>query len=77
MLTEDEAKAMVEAAVKLRDKAFISVLYEGGFRIGDILTARLGDLTFDEKGTHLRVHDKTGSRVVRIITSVPLLARLG
>jgi len=75
VLTEDEAQAMIDKAPKLRDKAFIAVLYEGGFRIGEILPAKLGDLQFDENGAKLRVHGKTGGRTVRLITSAPLLAR--
>jgi len=68
--------AMVRSADKPRDKAFIAVLYEGGFRIGEILSAKVGDVEFDENGARLKVHGKTGSRTVRLITSVPLLARL-
>ncbi|MGC9209215.1 MAG: tyrosine-type recombinase/integrase [Nitrososphaeria archaeon] len=75
VLTEDEVQAMIDKAPKLRDKAFIAVLYEGGFRIGEILPATLGDLQFDENGARLRVHGKTGGRTVRLITSAPLLAR--
>ena len=75
VLTEDEATAMINAAVKLRDKAFIAMLYEGGFRIGEIMNARIGDLQFDENGAKLRVQGKTGGRTVRLITSVPLLSR--
>jgi len=75
VITEDEAMAMVRSANKARDKAFIAVLYEGGFRIGEALTARVGDLEFDENGAKLKVHGKTGGRTVRLITSVPLLAR--
>jgi len=75
VLTEDEAMAIIRSADKPRDKAFIAVLYEGGFRIGEILSTRVGDVEFDENGARLKVHGKTGSRTVRLITSVPLLAR--
>jgi len=75
VLTEDEAMAMVQSANKPRDKAFIAVLYEGGFRIGEILSTRVGDVEFDENGARLKVHGKTGGRTVRLITSVPLLTR--
>jgi Phage integrase family. len=37
ILADDEVKRMIDAANNLRDKAFIAVLYEGGFRIGEIL----------------------------------------
>ncbi|MEM3637268.1 MAG: site-specific integrase [Conexivisphaerales archaeon] len=75
ILTEEEAQRMIEAAQSIRDKAFIAVLYEGGFRIGEILPARLGDIQFDELGAKLKVQGKTGGRVVRLITSEPLLSK--
>ena len=55
VLTGDEAMAMVRIADKPRGKAFIAVLYEGGFRIGEALTARVGDVEFDENGARLKV----------------------
>ncbi|MDG6927134.1 MAG: tyrosine-type recombinase/integrase [Nitrososphaerota archaeon] len=75
ILTDDEAKRMIDAAGKIRDKAFIAVAFEGGFRIGEILTVTMADLTFDSMGARLKVRGKTGERTVRLITSAPLLAR--
>ena len=75
ILTADEAAGMIGAAKRSRDKAFIAVAYEGGFRIGELLTARLSDLAFDELGARLRVRGKTGERTVRLISSAPLLSR--
>jgi len=75
ILTEDEVKRMIDAANSLRDKAFIAVLYEGGFRIGEILPAKIKDVSFDEYGAKIVVSGKTGPRIVRLITSVPLLSQ--
>jgi integrase len=75
ILTEDEVRCMIEAASCIRDKAFIAVAYEAGFRIGEMLNIRLGDVAFDEYGARIRVHGKTGERIVRLITSAPLLAK--
>ncbi|MDG6930055.1 MAG: tyrosine-type recombinase/integrase [Nitrososphaerota archaeon] len=75
VLSEEEIMKMIDVADNVRDKAFIAVLAEGGFRIGEILLAKLSDLQFDENGAKLRVQGKTGGRTVRLITSVPLLAR--
>lgn len=66
---------MIECAETIRDKALIAVLYEGGFRIEELLNRRLGDVIFDANGAKVRVNGKTGPRIVRLITSVSLLAR--
>ncbi len=75
ILTEDEVKALIDKAPTTRDKALIAVLFDGGFRIGEILPRRVGEVEFDEMGAKIKVHGKTGSRVVRLIASAPLLAR--
>ncbi|MEM0116955.1 MAG: tyrosine-type recombinase/integrase [Conexivisphaerales archaeon] len=75
ILTEDEVKALIDKASTTRDKALIAVLFDAGFRIGEILPGRVGDAEFDEMGAKIRVHGKTGSKVVRLIASAPLLAR--
>lgn len=36
ILTEHETSAMIDAAENLRDRAIIAMLYEGGFRVGEI-----------------------------------------
>ncbi|MDG7039449.1 MAG: tyrosine-type recombinase/integrase [Nitrososphaerota archaeon] len=69
MLTDDEIERMIKAAINIRDKAFIAVLAEGGFRIGEILPAKIKDVVFDERGAIIHVTGKTGPRIVRLITS--------
>ncbi len=71
ILTDDEIRKMIERAPALRDKALIAVLAEGGFRIGEILPAKIGDVVFDETGARITVTGKTGPRVVKLITSAP------
>src|SRR5208283_6213305 len=65
---------LAETANNIRDKAFVLVLYETGCRIGELLTLRLKNITFDQYGAVLRVNGKTGDRRVRIISSAPILA---
>jgi integrase/recombinase XerD len=65
---------MIENATNLRDKAFISTLYESGCRIGELLPIKLRSVVFDEYGAVLIVDGKTGMRRIRLISSVPLLA---
>lgn len=74
LLSEDEILKMATAANNVRDKAFVLVLYETGCRIGELLTLRLRNITFDQYGAVLRVNGKTGDRRVRIISSAPILA---
>ena len=71
---EDDAKKMIDAAEHPRDKAFIASLYESGCRVGEIASLKIGDINYDEYGASLIVNGKTGSRRVRLIFSVPILA---
>jgi integrase/recombinase XerD len=75
MLNVDEVNAMIDAANSLRDKALIACLYEGGFRIAELATARIKDVVFDTYGAILIVRGKTGLRRVRLISSVPHLSQ--
>jgi site-specific recombinase XerD len=72
--TDDEIKKLIEAAQSVRDKALISVLYESGCRIGELLNLRLKDLEFDDYGAIILVKGKTGPRRIRLISSVPRLS---
>lgn len=45
--TDQEVEGMIEAADKLRDKAFIAAYGEMGGRPSEFLLLRIGDLTFD------------------------------
>jgi len=67
ILTVDEVQRMVREAYNVRDKALISVLYESGTRIGELLPMRVKDVTFDEYGAVLMADGKTGMRRMRIV----------
>ncbi len=73
ILTQEEIKRMIDHARNPRNRAFISVLYESGCRIGEILFIRMKHIEFDKYGALVRVDGKTGPRRVRLITSVPFL----
>ncbi len=74
--TSEEIEIMIKAATNLRDKAMLAVGYEAGLRATELLTLNVGSLVFDDRGARLHIErGKTGSRVVRLITSVSLLAR--
>ena len=67
LITRYDIEELINACNNTRDKALISLLYDSGCRIGEILTLRMEDVIFDEYGLILNVHGKTGNRSVRII----------
>lgn len=76
ILTKEDIKKMINSASSIRDRAFISVLYESGCRIGELLTLKLKNVIFDEYGAIINVFGKTGSRRIRLISCVPELSQL-
>jgi site-specific recombinase XerD len=76
LLTKDEVERMINVAEHIRDKAMVSVLYESGFRIGELLSLKLKDIEFDEYGAKILVPEegKTGMRRIRMVASAPYLA---
>lgn len=75
LLTVADVKRMIEAAQSDRDKAFIACLYDGSFRISELGSARIRDVSFDSYGARLTVDGKTGMRKTRLIFSMPYLSR--
>lgn len=75
LLTEEDIAKLLEHAKTIRDRAFISTLWETGTRISELGNLTLGDVRFDQLGGILSVNGKTGPRRVRIIQSVPHLSR--
>jgi len=73
LLNEEEVSQLIRAAYHPRDKAFVSLLYESGCRIGELGTLRFRDVHIDEYGAILDVNGKTGQRTVRVISSTPYL----
>ena len=73
LLTQKEIIRMINVCNNPRDKAFISILYESGCRIGEILTLKLKHVSFDNYGIIFIVNGKTGVRRVRLVTSSSLL----
>ena len=73
-LTEDEIERMTEAARTPRDRAFVSVLYESGLRIGEMLSLKIKNVHLEEHGTILTVNGKNGIRRVRVTSSFQKLA---
>jgi site-specific recombinase XerD len=72
--TKEDVKRLIEGAGNVRDKALISVLYESGCRIGELLNVRLKDVEFDDYGFVMLVKGKTGPRRIRLVRSVTRLS---
>lgn len=47
-LTEQEVQQLVDRARTARDRALVQVLFDGGFRLGELLNIRLRHVTFKE-----------------------------
>jgi ribosomal protein L40E len=74
-LSEHEVFKLIEGAISIRNKALLSVLYEAGCRVGELINLTLKSVTFDHYGAVIVVNGKTGMRRIRLINSVPLLAQ--
>ena len=76
ILTEEEIKKMVLTCESTRDRAILMMLYDGGFRIGELAKLTWGQLAFDSYGVVINVDEKTGKpRYVRLIAATPYLAK--
>ncbi len=71
MLNEDDVLRMIKSADCSRDKAFISVLWETGARIGELIDLTVGDLQDHDRGLQIVVKGKTGARRLLLIESIP------
>ena len=75
LLTVEEIMAMLHASEQSRDRALITMLYEGGFRIGEMGIMRWGDIQFDRFGVVVNVMFKTNKpRYIRLVMSREHLA---
>lgn len=73
IITEEELKKVLSCCSNTRNKAFIALLHESGFRAGEILNIKYKDIR--QKGNLLiiKVDGKTGEREIPILTSKPYL----
>ena len=73
ILNEEEVEKLIKNAEHPRDRAFISMLYELGARIGEIGNLRIKDITRDEHSYLVDLNGKTGRRTPRIVMSDPYI----
>jgi len=75
MLSEMEIKAILNECNDIRDKAMISVLYDAGLRLGELIEMKVKDVELNTNPAHVTVDGKTGLRRVPIFFSAAYLAQ--
>jgi integrase len=76
-LTREQVERLLEACgrVDFELKALVSLIYESGARVQEILALRGRDVEFDQYGARLRIrHSKSEARTVRVSLYANLLA---
>lgn len=74
LLTREEIAGMVAACQKTIDKAMIMLLYEGGFRVGELITLTWKDLDFIDQAVSITVRsDMFRERYLRLVLSTSIL----
>lgn len=74
MLSGEDIKKLIEAGHTSRDRAIVSVMYEGSLRPIEIITATWDSIVFDKYGAQFMTSEKTGKpRYIRLIMSAPYL----
>lgn len=73
ILTIDEVDYLIRAALTRRDKAFIAVLADGGFRIGELGSVRIKDISYQQNLIQVSFKGKTGIGDTLLFDSVPYL----
>lgn len=79
ILTQEEVTKILNAAGNSRDRAILSVLYEGGLRPIEVVRLTWDNVKIDQDGAVIsvdsRINQKTGKgRYIRLINSAALLA---
>ncbi len=74
LLTEEDVKKMIQATNHPRDRAIISVLWESGCRISELINVQIKHIVFEDLVTRVMLNGKTGMRRVPLIDSTPYLA---
>jgi len=71
ILDEEDIKTLIKNANHTRDKALISLLWETGARVGEIIDLEIGDFKDHKHGLKVVISGKTGARRLSLISSVP------
>ena len=71
--TQEEVEKLIETEDNPKDKCLISLLYESGCRISELLNIKIKDINFEQDYALINVMGKTGNRTIPISKSVALL----
>lgn len=75
LISEDLVKQMIDACQNSKDRAMISMLNEGAFRVGELGNLTWGQVKFSEYNVTINVNDKTGiPRMVPLYKSIPYIS---
>lgn len=75
ILSPEEVEQLLLACTSSRDRALVHLMYEGGFRVGEIGNLQWRHIRFDETGAVVNVDFKTGKpRYVRLVMAKQPLA---
>lgn len=69
LITPEEVDMLIDVADHPRNKAFVSLLYESGCRVGEIANLKIGNILLDQYGCVISVNGKTGHRRIRVVNS--------
>ncbi|MFW6048502.1 MAG: tyrosine-type recombinase/integrase [Candidatus Natronoplasma sp.] len=73
LLTEEDVTKLIKSCENARNRAFISLLWESGARIGELIDITIGSLEDHKHGLQVTINGKTGYRHLILISSVPHL----
>lgn len=71
VLNSTNARTLLGVCENQRDVALVSIFWDSGARLDEILGADIGDVAFDQHGAIIHVNGKTGRRPVRLTNCVP------
>ena len=75
ILTPQEIQDMIKSANNKRDQAMLSVLWEGGLRVGELCAMKKEDVEFNDFGVTIKVSGTMkGERIIPLISSAPFLS---
>ncbi len=74
ILTKKEVDRLIDAAGNERNAALVSVMYDSGSRVGEIISCRIGDIEFNNEGYKITLNGKTGIRSVQCVESAQNLS---
>lgn len=74
ILTKEDIELLLKNALHPRDKALIVTLWESGIRRGELLSMKIGSVSFEENYTVISVEkSKTVTRPIALIQATPYL----